>query len=334
MLMTVTPYTMQHHESSHEHAAVAIGLDVGGTKIAGGVVTADGRIVDHALMPTPASTDEAATLAAITHMIEEFRTKHPRVEAIGVGAAGLVEWPAGRIRFAPNNAYRNLPLRARLQEATGLPTVVDNDANVAAWAEARFGAELACEHMVLLTIGTGIGGGLLLGGEIFRGSGGLGGEVGHMIVDPHGEQCACGNVGCLEAMASGTALGRLGRKAAVADPKGRLAELAGIPEQVNGRIVFQAAREGDRTARALFDQIGFWLGMGIASLVTIFDPELVVLSGGLITAGDLLLTPARVSFQRFVFAAQHRELPPLIFARLGLETGLVGAATLALHYQH
>src|SRR6266540_303873 len=170
----------------HPRVRRAIGIDIGGTKIAAGVITAEGRIEERALVPTPMG-DEPATVSAMRGVIEELRERHPSVEAIGVGAAGLVDWPSGRIRWAPHNAYRQLPLRRLLYEATGLPTVVDNDANAAAWAEARYG---------------------------------LGAEVGHMTVDPDGDPCDCGNLGCLEAMASGSALGRAGRRAAEADPGG------------------------------------------------------------------------------------------------------------------
>jgi glucokinase len=308
---------------------VAIGIDIGGTKIAAGVVTGEGRIIERALVPTPMG-DEPATISAMRGAIEGLRDRHPTVEAIGIGAAGLVDWPSGRIRWAPHNAYRQLPLRRLLYEGTGLPTVVDNDANAAAWAEARFGAGAGSNHMVLLTVGTGIGGGLVLDGHVYRGSSGLGAEFGHMIVDPEGAPCACGNDGCLEAMASGSALGRMGRRAAEADPGGRLAQLAGDPEKVTGEVVFQAAGEGDDTARELFDRVGFWLGVGIASLVTIFDPELVVIGGGLVHTGDLLLVPARASLERYAFGQLHRELPPVVPARLGPDAGMVGAATLAL----
>jgi glucokinase len=309
---------------------LAIGLDVGGTKIAGGVVAADGRVLDRALVPTPPVDDEAATVDAMGRVVERLRAGHPTVEAIGVGAAGLVEWPAGRLVWAPHNAYRRLPLRRLLGERTGLPTVVDNDAKAATWAEARFGAGAGCDHVVLLTIGTGIGGGLLLGGAAYRGSNGFGGEVGHMVVDPNGSPCSCGNRGCLEAMASGGALGRLGRQAATADPAGRLAELAGGPGLVTGVTVFEAARQGDATAVELFERVGFWLGVGIGSLVTVFDPQVVVIGGGLVTSGDLLLGPARASYRRHVLGRAHRVLPPVLPARLGTDAGMVGAATLAL----
>jgi glucokinase len=307
----------------------AIGLDIGGTKIAGGVVTAGGEILERTRVPTP-PTDEAATLAAMVAVVDQLRGRHPGVDAIGVGAAGMVEWPRGRLRWAPHNAYRNLELRRLLHERTGLPTIVDNDARAAAWAEARFGAGAGTDDLVLVTVGTGIGGGLVLGGAVFRGTAGLGGEVGHMIVAPDGDPCDCGNRGCLEAMASGSALGRAAREVAARDPGGRLATLAGGPQRVTGEIVFQAAREGDRAALDLFQRTGYWLGIGIASLITIFDPDVVVVGGGVSATGDLLLAPARASMERYVFGRAHRELPPVAPARLGADAGLVGAALLAL----
>jgi glucokinase len=222
-----------------------------------------------------------------------------------------------------------MELRRLLHERTGLPTVVDNDANAAAWAEARFGAGAGGGDLVLVTVGTGIGGGLVLDGRLYHGAQGFAGELGHLIVAPDGDRCACGNRGCLEAMASGSTLGRLGREAAAADPGGRLAALAaGAP--VTGEVVFAAALEGDRVALSLFERIGHWLGVGIASLVTIFDPDLVVVGGGVAATGDLLLAPARASFDRYVHGRRHRELPPIVPTRLGGDAGLVGAASLAL----
>jgi glucokinase len=307
----------------------AIGLDVGGTKIAGGVVTESGRILDRTRVPTPPDS-QAATLAAVVAVLDELRDRNPGVEAIGLGAAGLVEWPGGVARWAPHNSYRRMELRRILHERTGLPTSVDNDANAAAWAEARFGAGAAGGDLVLVTVGTGIGGGLVLDGHIHHGQHGFAGELGHMIVDPDGDRCACGNRGCLEAMASGSTLGRLGREAAAGDPSGRLATLAGGPGLVTGEVVFAAASEGDKAALALFERVGHWLGVGIASLVTIFDPDLVVVGGGVAATGELLLAPARASFERYVHAREHRDLPPVVPARLGADAGLVGAATLAL----
>jgi glucokinase len=308
----------------------AIGLDIGGTKIAGGVVTESGRILDRTRVPTPPD-DQAATLAALLDVLGELRARNPGVEAIGLGAAGLVERPGGIARWAPHNTYRRMELRRLVHERTGLPTSVDNDASAAAWAEARFGAGAGGGDLVLVTVGTGIGGGLVLNGQIYHGQHGFAGELGHLIVDPEGDRCACGNRGCLEAMASGSTLGRLGREAAAADPGGRLAALAAaVAAPVTGEIVFAAALEGDKVALSLFERIGHWLGVGIASLVTIFDPDLVVVGGGVAATGELLLAPARASFERYVHARTHRDLPPVVPTRLGPDAGLVGAATLAL----
>jgi glucokinase len=314
--------------SAHD-SGQAIGLDVGGTKIAGGVVTAHGYVVERMPpMPSPA-TDQEATLSALYRVIADLRARHPAVEAIGVGAAGMVNFGEGRIIFAPNNAYQELSLQQFLEDATGLPVIVDNDSNAACWAEFRAG--LRASHMAFLTVGTGVGGGLIIDGRLFRGKTGIGTEVGHMIVDPHGtHRCGCGNLGCLETLASGSALGRYGRAAAAAEPNGVLAELAGGAARVTGEIVSAAARDGDPTALALLAKLGHWLGIGIATLVNLFDVELVVVGGGVSAVGDPLLEPTRSNFERYVFARSHRRLPNIVPARLGVEAGWIGAAMLAL----
>jgi len=307
----------------------AIGLDIGGTKIAGGVVADDGTLLDLLEVSTPATGDMPGTLEVLRQIIDSLRDHHPGVEAIGAGAAGMVEWPGGHIRWAPNNAYRELPLRQLLAQETGLPAVVDNDANVAAWAEARHGAAAGYGDVVVLTVGTGIGAGVVLDGRLQRGHSGLGGEIGHIMIAPGRSQCGCGNTGCLEAMASGSALGRAGREAAAADPGGMLATLAGGAARVTGQTVSDAAQRGDPTARGLFSQIGYWLGVGIASVVNLLDTEIVVIGGGLVGAGELLLAPTRESFRGFLFGRSRRPLPAIVPARFGPGAGVVGAATLA-----
>ena len=308
----------------------AVGVDVGGTKIAAGVVTPDGKIVHATTAATPQRQHQV--VQRILAIIKNLRSRHPDVAAVGVGAAGMIDWPTGHIRWAPNNSYSDLPLQQLLAKGSGLPTVVENDANAAAWAEATVGAGAGLNNIIALTVGTGIGAGIILNGELQRGETGIAGEAGHIIINPAGgEMCGCGATGCLEAMASGTALGRAGRRAAAADPAGQLAQLAGPAGKVTGETVHEAARSGDPTAQQLFDQLGYWLGAGIASLVNIFDPQLVILGGGLVTTGNLLLTPARASFERFVFARPHRKLPALAPAQLGTDAGLIGAALLALH---
>ncbi|MDP1805764.1 MAG: ROK family protein, partial [Acidimicrobiales bacterium] len=181
----------------------AIGLDIGGTKIAGGVVEADGTVLSELVEPTPEDSDAEAVTAVLLDIVERLRAKHDDVTAIGVGAAGIVEWPQGRIVWAPNNAYRDWAVREQLEAATGLPAVIDNDANVAVLAEARLGVR-PYRELVLVTVGTGIGGGLVLGGQIYRGPTGRGAELGHIILNPDGPLCGCGNHGCFEAYASGT----------------------------------------------------------------------------------------------------------------------------------
>ena len=312
-------------------AAYAIGLDVGGTKIAAGVVSARGELIDRVARPTPPPGSGDSTLSLTLQLVDELRRRHPGVQVIGAGAAGMIDWPDGHIRWAPNNSYRDLPLRAILSAETGLPAVVDNDANAAAWAEACLGAGVGHRDLLVLTVGTGIGAGLILGGRLYRGATGIGGEAGHIIVDPGGTRCGCGSTGCLEAMGSGSALSRAGREAAGQDPEGTLARLAGgAADHVTGETVSEAARGGDATAVAIFARTGYWLGIGIASLVSLLDVELVAIGGGLSSTGELLLGPARSAFERFVFARGHRTLPPIVPARLGAEAGIVGAALLAL----
>jgi len=280
---------------------------------------------------TPAK-DPQAILEILRKLLTDLQNRYSDVRAVGVGAAGLIDWPEGYIRWAPSSAYQALPLRQLLQDATRLTTVVDNDANAAAWAEARVGSRAS--YMAFLTVGTGVGGGLIVDDQLYRGKTGIGAEVGHLIVDPSGgHQCNCGNIGCLEAVASGTALGRYGREAAAAEPDGAIAAMA--TGTVTGETVLAAARNSDPTAIALFNRLGYWLGIGIASLVNLFDFEEIAVGGGVAAgAGDLLLAPARASFERFLFARQHRNLPTIVPARLGAEAGWIGAAILALDEQN
>lgn len=307
----------------------AIGLDVGGTKIAGGVVDADGTVLTELVEPTPEDSDAEAVSAVLLDIVERLRAKHDDVSAIGVGAAGIVEWPQGRMLWAPNNAYRDWPVREQIEAATGLPAVIDNDANVAALAEARLGAR-PYREMVLITVGTGIGGGLVLGGQIYRGPTGRGAELGHIVLNPDGPLCGCGNHGCFEAYASGTALTRMGREAADDDPDGLIARLGAEQGEVTGQTVTAAAGQGDPTALDLFGRLGRWLGVGIASLANIFELEAVIVGGGLVSTGDLLLEPARRAAREFAYAREARSTAPIVAATFGGDAGMVGAALLAL----
>lgn len=306
---------------------LAIGLDIGGTKIAGAVVDEAGAVLTERVEPTPEESDAESVTAVLLDMIDRLRAVH-EVLTIGVGAAGIVEWPAGTMLWAPNNAYRDWPVREQLEKVTNLPVVVDNDANVAALAEARLGEPYP--NMVLVTVGTGIGGGLVTNGEIYRGPTGLGAELGHIILNPDGPRCGCGNHGCFEAYASGTALTRMGRDAAADDPDGLIARLGA--GDVTGQTVTKAAHQGDETAKALFARLGRWLGVGIASLANIFEVDAVVVGGGLVETGDLLLAPARAAAREYAYAPTARGVAPIIAATFGGDAGKIGAALLALDH--
>ena len=308
---------------------LAIGVDVGGTKALGLVVRADGTILDRLLSETPAD-DADASAGIVIDVAKALRDRNPDAVAVGVGAAGMVD-REGVMRFAPNMAWRELPLRRRVADGVGLPVVVDNDANVAAWGEFRFGAGRRATDMLLVTVGTGIGGGIVAGGALFRGAHGFAAEIGHIIVEPGGPRCGCGNLGCWEQVASGRAIDRLGRQAAAEHAGSALAALAGgDPSKVTGSIVTRAAQDGDPVAVRVLEEVGVRLGQGIAGLVNVLDPDVVVVGGGAIVAGDLLLEPARAAFRGAVEAPDHRPDVPILAAELGNDAGAVGAADLAL----
>ncbi len=309
-------------------AGQALGIDVGGTKIEALRVARDGTVLDRTRVPTPAE-DPEGTIGAMIDAAKGLLD--PEVVAVGVGAAGLVDASTGVLRFAPNLAWRELPIAARMSDALGLPCQVDNDANVAAWGEYRFGAGRGYRHMLLVTVGTGIGGGIVAGRRLFRGAHGFAAEIGHIIVEPNGPLCGCGNRGCWEQVASGQAIGRLGREAANEHPMSLIAELAGKDaSKVSGETVTTAAKRGDDVAIRIMAQVGRRLGEGIAGLVNVLDPQVVVVGGGAIVAGDLLLEPARESFFESVEGPEHRPVVPIVPAQLENDAGAVGAAALAL----
>jgi glucokinase len=308
--------------------SLAIGVDIGGTKIEGLLVEVGaGRILDRRLVETPADDEEAIT-HSIVAVARELLASREGVRALGVGSAGLVD-RNGVMRYAPNLAWREFPLRERVSAAVGLPTLVENDANAAAWGEFRFGAGRGSRDMLLVTVGTGIGGGIVIEGKLFRGAHGFAGEIGHIIVEPGGPRCGCGNLGCWEQVASGKAIGRLGREAAAEHPESPLAELAGgDPQEVTGVEVTKAAKKGDHIAIRILEEVGRRLGEGIAGLVNVLDPEMVVVGGGAIEAGELLLRPARDAFVASVEAPEHRPQVSVVAAALA-NAGAVGVADLA-----
>jgi glucokinase len=305
----------------------ALGIDVGGTKVAGILLSETGTILAREERPTPAD-DVEATMETI---YEVAATLAPggTPEAIGVGAAGMVDFSAGRMRSAPNLAWKEIPIRELVGRRTGLPCLLDNDANAAAWGEYRFGAAQGYRHALMVTVGTGIGGGIITDGRLFRGAHGFAAEIGHIIVEPDGPQCGCGNHGCWEQVASGRALARRGRELAERSKDSPIARLAG-DGPVTGKHVSQVARTGDEAALQIFAETGRRLGEGIAGLVNVLDPEIVVIGGGVAEEGELLLAPARHAFADAVEAPEHRPEVPLVPAALGADGGAVGAAALAL----
>jgi glucokinase len=307
-----------------------IGVDIGGTKCLGVVLDDAGRVRAERRLPTPRTGPELVTVVddLVEALVPEAGTERP---AVGVGAPGLVT-PEGVLRFAPNlPGIVELPLAAMLgRRRPGGAILVDNDATCAAWAEVAQGAAVGATHVLMVTIGTGIGGGLVVNGRLHRGRHGFAGEIGHMIVDPDGPLCPCGQRGCWERYASGSGLGWMAREAAHAGRVPVVLDLAGgDAEDVRGEHVTTAAAAGDPDARAVMARFAWWVARGLANLANVVDPVLVVLGGGMAEAGEALLEPARTAFAALIEGAGHRPDVPLVVAALGERAGAVGAALLA-----
>ena len=310
--------------------ALTIGVDVGGTKVAAGVVDEQGKILEKVKRATPAASPQQ-TADAISDTVIELLGRH-QAAAVGLGAAGFVDEARATVLFAPNLAWRDEPVKKKVEDRVGLPVVVENDANASAWAETIFGAARGHEHVVLVTVGTGIGAGFVVNGQLYRGRWGVGGEPGHYRVVPDGRLCGCGNRGCWEQYASGNALVAEAREFAGRSPAGavRLLQLGGgTPEGISGPAITQAAREGDPGALRCFDIVGSWLGHGLADLAAILDPGCFVIGGGVSEAGDLLICPARAAFESSLTGKTYRPFAEIRLAELGADAGLVGAADLA-----
>lgn len=308
-----------------------IGVDVGGTKVLGGVVDESGNVLKTARRDTPR---EGGSLLnqAIADVAKELMQEYS-VQSIGVSAAGFVSSDRKRMLATPNIAgWNGVNLDDELTRLIGASVVIENDANAAAWGESKFGAGIGMKNILMLTVGTGIGGGIIAGGVLHRGAFGIAAEIGHIRVVPDGLLCGCGARGCFEQYGSGTALLRHARELIAADPssaKELLSRDNGRIEGLSGSSITEAARDGDSLALAAFARTGDWLGAGIASLSVILDPECVIIGGGVIDAGEILLKPIREAVARYMpFAGKH-PYPEIIAATLGNEAGLVGVADLA-----
>lgn len=309
--------------------SLAIGVDIGGTKVAAGVVDEHGRVVDRERRDTPGH-DVAETEATIVAVVRTLAGRHA-VSAVGIGAAGWIASDQATVLFAPHLAWRDEPLREALAGRIDVPVVVENDANAAAWAEYRFGAGQGHAVVACVTLGTGIGGGLVVNGALYRGAYGVACEYGHMTLVPEGRLCACGNRGCWEMYASGRALARDARELAAESPMAaaRLIALAGSVDALTGPVVTAAATDGDPAAEAICTTMGRWLGRGLANLAAVLDPSVFVIGGGVSEAGELLLRPAREEFANTLTGRGFRPAAHIVGAALGPEAGLVGAADLA-----
>jgi glucokinase len=305
-----------------------IGVDLGGTKMLVGVVDSERRIVYRSTAPSH-GLGQDELLETLERELRAARAARPDVVAAGLGIPCTIDRQRGVAILAVNLEIADLPIRDLMTERLGMPVLIDNDANVAILAEHRFGAARGARNAVMLTIGTGIGGGLIVDGRLYRGSTGAGAELGHTVIDADGPRCQgnCPNRGCVEALASGTALGREGRAAAEREPDSVLGAMLAGNHEIDGKAVTEAALGGDQTAVGVFDLVGRRLGVALASLANIFEPETIVIGGGVIAAGDLLLEPARRELAARALTPMNRT--PVVPAQLGQDAGMIGAAAMA-----
>ncbi|NJP44897.1 ROK family glucokinase [Actinacidiphila epipremni] len=308
---------------------LTIGVDIGGTKIAAGVVDEEGSILETVKVPTPPSPE--GVVDAIVEAVRQVSTGHT-IDAVGIGAAGYVDDKRATVLFAPNINWRHEALKDKVEQRVELPVVVENDANAAAWGEYRFGAGQGHSDVICITLGTGLGGGIIIGNKLRRGRFGVAAEFGHIRVVPDGLLCGCGSQGCWEQYASGRALVRYAKQRANATPENAEVLLAlgdGTVEGIEGRHISAAARQGDPVAVDSFRELARWAGAGLADLASLFDPSAFIVGGGVSDEGELVLDPIRRSFRRWLIGGEWRPHAQVLAAQLGGKAGLVGAADLA-----
>ena len=306
-----------------------IGVDLGGTKLLAGAI--DEHLGVHRSAYRIVHTlDQGNLLDTVVDAIEEVREQEPAIEAVGFGIPCLIDQRTGVAVVAVNLPIKDVPFRDLMEERLGLPVFIDNDATVATLVEQRFGAAEGAQDVVGLTVGTGIGGGMVLGGRVYRGYIGAAGELGHMVVDLDGPKCQgqCPNHGCLEAVASGMAIGREGTVAAEQEPDSALGAALADGLEITGEFVTDLALQGDELARMVIGGVGLKLGVGLSNIVNVFNPEVIVIGGGAMTAGDLLLDPARDEMKRRALPPS-RDLVNVVRAKFRDEAGMLGAAVLA-----
>ena len=307
----------------------AIGIDVGGTGTKAALVDPVGTLHSRVEIPTEPGAATKSILSVAESLLGRAPDLELQVEGVGVGAAGFIDVDEGRVMTSPNIVYGDPYIGNALREHTGLPVVVDNDANVAAWGERCFGSAKGARDLAQVTLGTGVGGGFVVDGRLLRGNTGAGAELGHMVIDPHGPPCVCGLAGCLEQFCSGTAIAREARRAVEQEPGSSIVNFAGEVDAITAEHVARAAHEYDETAREVLRIAGVYLAVGLANVVNLFEPEVIVLSGSVVKAGEPYLGPARDELNRRM-EAQKRRPQRLDVSKLGSDAGILGAAALAL----
>jgi len=310
---------------------LSIGIDIGGTKIAGCLLGSDDQVIREERVASPAQ-DSNALLEAIVGMIQRLKGDEV-VDSIGVAAAGFIDAEGSSVRYSPNLSWRNEPLKEKIEKLVSGTVFIENDANAAGWAEYRFGAGRGYKTMVMVTVGTGVGGAIVTNGKLLRGGFGIGAELGHMRFIPDGKDCGCGQKGCLEQYGSGTALLNMAKELVRSGkPEGtKLSSLCGSADELTGAMVYQAILDGDEGALGLLNQLGENLGTAIASMVALIDPEIVVIGGGVSVLGETLLAPIRKAYLEHLPARGFRPEITLVAAELVNEAGAIGAADLARH---
>ncbi|MBF0580733.1 ROK family protein [Corynebacterium sp. ED61] len=309
---------------------LTIGIDIGGTNLRAAVVDENGQVLDVEQLPTPPSSE--ALEMAVVAVVDKLRARHEGVAAVGLAVAGFVDENQQMVRFAPHLPWRETPVKRVMSRALELPVILEHDANSAAWGEHEFGAARDAKNWVLLALGTGIGGAIMMNGEIYRGAFGVAPEFGHLTVVPNGRSCPCGKRGCLERYCSGSALPLTAQDLIARGrfPHSRLAQDFGkCPEEISGRAVVRMAREGDELAQAVIKDMGTWLGRGLAMIQDVLDPELIVVAGGVAVDADLLLDYAQDVMGKTIVGAGSRPVARVAVAELGSQAGMIGVAKLA-----
>jgi len=316
-----------------EHSV--IGIDLGGTKISTALVDSAGEIIAYDYRETHATEGIQAVIGRILggarEVMAQAGMKQSQVAAVGIGAPGPLDIGTGVVVAPPNlPGWDCVPLKRLIEDGLGITTFLENDANAAALGEHRFGAGRGVEHMIYVTVSTGIGGGLILDERLYHGASGMAGEIGHTTVMPYGPLCGCGNRGCLEALASGTAIARQARERIARGVPTLIADLAeGAPARITAKLVAEAASQGDVEARDILAEAMYYLGIGMANLVNLFNPQLIVIGGGLTNIGELLFGPVRRAIDLRAFPAQAQAVR-VVQAELGDSVGVLGAAAVAL----